>query len=155
METPLLQTKLYIPPTRPKLVSRPRLIERLNEVLPRQSASLSEGRFARKLTLISAPAGFGKTTLVSEWAQAMGRVSPPIAVAWLSLDEGDNDPTRFLTYFIAALQTLALSADGTSEAEGIEARQEPAAQQEPVDVIGKGALGMLQSPQPPPNFSTR
>ena len=99
MPTPILATKLYIPPPRPKAVRRPRLIERLNEGL---SAS-------RKLTLISAPAGFGKTTLVSEWVAGCGR-----PVAWLSLDDGDNDPTRFLTYLVAALQTLALS-----EVEGI------------------------------------
>ena len=86
----ILATKLYIPPPRAKIVLRPRLIEQLNEGLD------------CKLTLISAPAGFGKTTLVSEWIASCGR-----PVAWLSLDEGDNDPTRFLTYFIAALQTIA------------------------------------------------
>jgi LuxR family maltose regulon positive regulatory protein len=120
-EMPLLRTKLYIPPPRPELVSRPRLIERLNAGIH------------RKLTLVSAPAGFGKTTLVSEWVQAMGGATPPIAIAWLSLDEGDNDPTRFLVYFVAALQTLALS-----QVQGIEAN------------MGKGALSALQSPQPPP-----
>ena len=92
MSTPILATKLYIPPPRPKVVLRPRLIERLNE-------GLSSGR---KLTLISAPAGFGKTTLVSEWVAGCER-----PVAWLSLDEGDNDPARFLTYLVAALQTIA------------------------------------------------
>ena len=92
MSTPILATKLYIPPPRPKIVLRPRLIERLNE-------GLSSGR---KLTLISASAGFGKTTLVSEWVAGCER-----PVAWLSLDEGDNDPTRFLTYLVAALQTIA------------------------------------------------
>ena len=56
----------------------------------------------RRLTLISASAGFGKTTLVSEWIAGCER-----PVAWLSLDEGDNDPTRFLTYLVAALQTIA------------------------------------------------
>jgi ATP/maltotriose-dependent transcriptional regulator MalT len=66
-EVPLLRTKLYIPPLRHEQVPRPRLIERLNAGLD------------RKLTLISAPAGFGKTTLVSEWVQAMGRAPPPIA----------------------------------------------------------------------------
>ena len=110
MSDPLLLTKLYIPPPRPKIVLRPRLIERLNE-------GLSAGR---KLTLISASAGFGKTTLVSEWVASCGQ-----PVAWLSLDEGDNDPTRFLTYLIAALQTIAPN-------------------------IGAGVLGILQSPQPPP-----
>jgi LuxR family maltose regulon positive regulatory protein len=74
------------------MVARTRLIERLNE-------GLSAGG---KLTLISAPAGFGKTTLVSEWV--VGRGQP---AAWLSLDDGDSDPTRFLTYLIAALQTIA------------------------------------------------
>jgi len=110
MPAPLLLTKLYIPPSRSRVVSRPRLIERLKE-------GLSSGC---KLTLISAPAGFGKTTLVSEWVTVSGR-----PVAWLSLDEGDNDPTQFLIYLIAALQTIAAN-------------------------IGKGVLAILQSPQPPP-----
>jgi LuxR family transcriptional regulator, maltose regulon positive regulatory protein len=106
--TPILATKLYIPPLRPHIVSRPRLIERLNEGLH------------RKLILISAPAGFGKTTLVSEWVEGIERPT-----AWLSLDEGDNDPARFLAYLVAALQTIA-------------------------PTIGEGVLGVLQSPQPPP-----
>jgi len=89
MTTPLLTTKLYIPPVRPNLVSRPRLIERLNEGI------------TRKLTLISAPAGFGKTTLLSKWVSSCRH-----PVAWLSLDERDNDPARFWTYFVAALQTI-------------------------------------------------
>jgi LuxR family maltose regulon positive regulatory protein len=108
MPTPILATKLYIPPPRPKVVFRPRLIERLNEGLH------------RKLTLISAPAGFGKTTLVSEWVAGCERPS-----AWLSLDEGDNDLARFLAYLVTALQTVAAN-------------------------IGKGVWGVLQSPQPPP-----
>ena len=94
MSTPVLATKLFIPPPRPKVVLRPRLIERLNEGL-RQNQG-----FGRKLTLISAAAGFGKTTLVSEWVAGCAR-----PVAWLSLDEGDNDPARFLAYLVAALQT--------------------------------------------------
>jgi LuxR family transcriptional regulator, maltose regulon positive regulatory protein len=110
MSTPILATKLYIPPPRPKVISRPRLIEKLNE-------GLTTGR---KLSLISAPAGFGKTTLVSEWVTGYGRPT-----AWLSLDEGDNDSTRFVTYLIAALQTIAPH-------------------------IGKGLLDVLQSPWPPP-----
>jgi LuxR family maltose regulon positive regulatory protein len=109
MPTPILATKLYIPPPRSKIVLRSRLVERLNEGL---SASC-------KLTLISAAAGFGKTTLTSEWIAGCGR-----PIAWLSLDEGDNDLTRFLTYFVAALQTI-------------------------VAEIGAGVLGVLQSPQPP------
>ena len=79
----LLTTKLYIPPTRLKLVPRPRLIERLNEGLH------------RKLTLISGPAGFGKTTLVTEWLDnlrldAKKETQIENRIAWLSLDEGDN-----------------------------------------------------------------
>jgi len=101
MSTPTLATKLYIPPSRSKTVLRPRLLERLNE-------GLSSGR---KLTLISAPAGFGKTTLVSEWVAGGERLEPKVRVAWLSLDEGDNDPARFLTYLIAALQTIVASID--------------------------------------------
>lgn len=90
MSTPLLQTKLYLPPARPNLVPRPRLIERLDE-----------GIRSAKLTLISAPAGSGKTTLLSEWVAAGDR-----SVAWLSLDKGDNDLVSFLTYLIAALRTI-------------------------------------------------
>ena len=97
MPTPILATKLYIPPPRPKVVLRPRLIERLNE-------GLSAGR---KLTLISASAGFGKTTLVSEWVAGLRARRTEGSRGWLSLDEGDNDPTRFLTYLVAALQTIA------------------------------------------------
>ena len=91
MPAPILATKLYIPPPRPNIVPRPRLIERLND-------GLAKGG---RLTLISASAGFGKTTLVSEWIAGCGQ-----PVAWLSLDEGDNDPIRFISYLIAALQTI-------------------------------------------------
>ena len=138
--TPLLTTKLYIPPVRPdpstgpsatlrtgpstslraglrtRLVSRPRLIERLNAGLH------------RKLTLVSAPAGFGKTTLLSEWARpepaewVAGCGRP---VAWLSLDEGDNYPAHFLAYFVAAVKAIDAN-------------------------FGAGTLGALQSSQPPP-----
>jgi LuxR family maltose regulon positive regulatory protein len=89
MAESLLLTKLFIPPPRPKVVFRPRLIERLNEGIH------------CKLTLISASAGFGKTSLVSEWVAVCER-----QVAWLSLDDGDNDPARFLAYFVTALQTI-------------------------------------------------
>src|SRR6266508_4344989 len=132
MSTPLLATKLFIPQPRPNIVLRPRLIARLNEGLH------------RKLTLISAPAGFGKTTLLSNWIYDLrltidDLVATPInndiiqhptskiqnRVAWLSLDEGDSDLTRFLSYLVAALQTIA-------------------------PTIGAGVLGGLLSPQPPP-----
>jgi LuxR family maltose regulon positive regulatory protein len=106
--TPILATKLYRPRLRPNVVFRPRLLERLNEGLH------------RKLTLISAPAGFGKTTLVSEWLAGGAR-----PIAWLSLDEGENDPARFLAYLVAALQTIAAH-------------------------IGEEVLSALQSSQPPP-----
>lgn len=89
MPEPLLRTKLFVPRLRPSRVPRPRLIEKLNNNLH------------GKLTLISAPAGFGKTTLVSEWAS--GCEQP---VAWLSLDEEDSDAARFITYILAALQTI-------------------------------------------------
>ncbi|MBV7331297.1 hypothetical protein KFU94_24280 [Chloroflexi bacterium TSY] len=87
----MLTTKLHRPPVRPQLVARPHLIERLHEGL------------YRKLILLSAPAGFGKTTLISDWLRQV-----PLPVAWLSLDEGDNDPTRFLTYFVSALAQIDL-----------------------------------------------
>jgi len=123
----LLTTKLHIPPAWPDLISRPRLIEQLNAGLH------------RKLTLVSAPAGFGKTTLLSEWVHAgvgsreygvgskehTSERPPTPFFAWVSLDESDNDPTRFLAYFIAALQTIETN-------------------------IGRGVLSSLQSPQPPP-----
>jgi len=108
MSIPILVTKLHVPRPRPKVVARPRLIKRLNEGLH------------RKLTLISAPAGFGKTTLLSEWLASGERLT-----AWLSLDEDDNDPTRFLTYLVAALRTVAPN-------------------------MGEAVLSALQSPPPPP-----
>jgi ATP/maltotriose-dependent transcriptional regulator MalT len=88
-----LATKLYVPPVRPDVVPRPRLIERL-------CAGLRE---SCKLTLVSAPAGFGKTTLLSEWISARDLRAH---VAWVSLDEGDNDPARFMAYVTAALQKV-------------------------------------------------
>jgi len=98
MFIPILATKLYTPPPRPKGVTRTRLIERLNEGLHHPSG----------VTIISAPAGYGKTTLVSEWIAGCKRQrEPKVRAAWLSLDEGDNDATRFLTYLVAALQTVA------------------------------------------------
>jgi LuxR family transcriptional regulator, maltose regulon positive regulatory protein len=108
MATTVLLTKLYVPPPRPRAIARPRLVERLNEGLH------------HKLALISAPAGFGKTTLVSEWVAGCGR-----PVAWLSLDEADNDLVRFLEYLVAAVQTVAPD-------------------------LGAGLLGALRAPQPPP-----
>jgi LuxR family maltose regulon positive regulatory protein len=90
-EMQILATKLYIPPPRPNLVGRPHLIERLR-------AGLRRGG---KLTLVSAPAGFGKTTLVTEWVVGDAR-----EVAWISLDEGDNDPVQCLAYLIAALRQV-------------------------------------------------
>ena len=89
MNYPLIQTKFGIPSSRPVLVSRKQLIQRLNAGL--------DG----KITVISAPAGYGKTTAAAEWLRTIER-----PVTWLSLDEGDNDPARFLTYLIAALQIV-------------------------------------------------
>jgi len=134
-------TKFFIPPVRRELVPRPRLIERLDAGL----------RATRKLTLISAPAGYGKTTLVAEWLRGLAeeqgsrgaeergsggagenlrtsapqRPSSPARVAWLSLDENDNDPVRFAAYLLAALQQIA-------------------------PTIGQAAQALLQMPQPPP-----
>ncbi len=107
MPSSILATKLYIPPPRPKDIQRSLLIENLNEGL------------SRKLSLISAPAGYGKTTLVREWAASCKR-----PVAWFSLDEGDNDLSRFLTYLVAAFQTISANVD-------------------------EGLLNVLQSPQLP------
>lgn len=104
---PLLTTKLYIPRVRSKLVPRLRLTARLNEA--------TEGSF----TLISAPPGFGKTTLLAEWIPSGER-----CVIWDSLDAGDNDPARFWSYVIAALQMLNVR-------------------------LGENVQALLQSPQMP------
>ena len=91
METSILATKLFIPPAPPELVSRPRLLDKIQAALN------------HKLTLVSAPPGFGKTTLLIE---RIRNNQPPIPTAWLSLEEADNNPHRFWEYFIAALRTL-------------------------------------------------
>jgi LuxR family maltose regulon positive regulatory protein len=106
----LLATKLFIPPLRPRgrVVPRPRLLELLDQGLN------------ARLTLVSAPAGFGKTTLVSSWL-----AEGTFPTAWVSLDTGDNDPTRFVSYLIAALRKISPG-------------------------VGVAAQAQLQSPQPPP-----
>jgi LuxR family maltose regulon positive regulatory protein len=106
---PLLETKLHVPGRRPGAVARSRLNKRLNV------ASRSA------LTLLSAPAGFGKTTLLTEWLATLP--GDGLSVAWLSLDARDNEPTLYWTYVVAALQTAA-------------------------DGVGASALSLLQSPQP-------
>jgi LuxR family maltose regulon positive regulatory protein len=108
MLTPLLTTKLYCPPARTNSVSRPQLLAQLN------------AGWHCQLTLISASAGFGKTTLLSQWL-----ADAPRPVAWLTLDEGDSEPLRFLAYFVAAIQTVVPS-------------------------FGVGLMAALQTPQPPP-----
>ena len=112
MSQALLTTKLRAPRVRPNLVARPRL---------RDVLAAGEGS---ALTLVSAPAGFGKTTLLGEWSSDHSEGGER-SVAWLSLDETDNDPVRFLTYLVSALRTVE---------EG----------------IGEGVLASLRSPQPPP-----
>lgn len=107
----LVTTKLRVPRTRPNVVARPRL---------RETLALGEGR---RLTLVSAPAGFGKTTLLAEWLEDRSGDGKP--AAWVSLDESDNDPARFLTYLVGAL--------GDVEEE-----------------IGEGILASLRSPESPP-----
>jgi len=91
----LLTTKLYIPQLSIDLVPRPRLYERLEEGL------------MRKVTLVAAPAGFGKSTLVTGWL-----AENQCNAAWLSLDDGDNDPVKFWTYLIAAIQTIYQEVGG-------------------------------------------
>ncbi|MCA9972865.1 MAG: AAA family ATPase [Anaerolineales bacterium] len=115
MPDTLLSTKLHVPAPQPQLVRRAALVARLNQGV----------EAGRRLTLISAPAGFGKTTLVSSWLH--GR-SPPDHTAWLSLDDGDGDLARFLAYVVGALHRIA----------GI------------APPIGAAALDMLQAPQPRP-----
>jgi LuxR family maltose regulon positive regulatory protein len=120
----LLETKFHIPPARSELVIRPRLLQKLNDGLQ------------HKLTLISAPAGFGKTTLVSEWilngaSDSLGLDPTELKIAWLSLDEDDNNLSRFLVYFTTALKRIP----------------------EMQLLFGDEALEMLQSPQLPPDWS--
>jgi len=103
-----LRTKLCVPPLRSGWISRPRLDKQMDE------------GFERKLTLISAPAGFGKTTLLVDWIHGHS-----VPAAWFSVDKGDNAPLHFLTYVILGLQNIEATT-------------------------GKAALTMLQSPQPPP-----
>ena len=107
----ILTTKLHVPPLRSGHVSRPRLVRKLN---PGPDGTI---------TLVSAPAGYGKTTLVVEWL-AQSQDTPP-KVAWLSLDDQDNDPVRFLSHLIAALRPVDQS-------------------------LGETTLSLLQAPQPPP-----
>lgn len=96
MSSTLLATKLHPPPLRVNAVRRPRLVEKLN-------LALEEGR---RLTLICAPAGYGKSTLVAEWLASLGG---NIKAGWLSLEEDDNQPVRFLRYWLAAFQSLDAS----------------------------------------------
>ncbi len=123
MSGPVLATKLYIPQPRAGAVARPALVTQLDRAL------------AFKLTLISAPAGFGKTTLISEWAATASIPNPqsPVRtpIAWLSLDEGDSDPARFLIHLVAALQTLTPPPAGEAP-------------------IGQSIAGALHAPQLPP-----
>ena len=119
----LLQTKLNVPPLLSSLVSRPRLIDRLNQGL----------QLGRRVTLVSAPAGFGKTTLVSEWVAGLSAADGKdnqvsTRIAWLSLDENDGERTRFFDYFIAAINCAV----------------------PPGSAVGQGSLNMLRSPQAPP-----
>ena len=106
MTLPILTTKLYIPPLRREIVARPHLIEQLNAGLVTQSDS-----FDHKLTLISAPAGFGKTTLLSAWSAQC-----PYPVAWISLDQRDNDPAHFWAYFATALQRVHVDVADVGQA---------------------------------------
>ena len=113
MSATLLATKLHIPPVRGNLVNRPRLIRQLN-------IGIAQGR---RLTLISAPAGYGKSTLLSEWIFQLD-----LPVAWLSLEKSENTPVRFWSYFFTALTGIPhLRQAG----------------------IGESTLLALQSPRPP------
>ncbi|HET9859649.1 MAG TPA: LuxR C-terminal-related transcriptional regulator [Nocardioidaceae bacterium] len=101
MSIPVLATKLFAPSLRPQLVARPRLAEHLDATLDA----------SHRLTLVSAPAGFGKTTLLSDWRAHLDRGETRTRVGWLSLDDGDNDLTRVLTHLVAALRSIGLDVD--------------------------------------------
>jgi len=98
----VLETKLYVPRPREGRVPRARLSERLDRGV------------GSKLVLVSAPAGFGKTTLLTEWLAGRSRDEELGSATWLSLDSGDNDPAHFWTYVIAGLRSLAPSMGATA-----------------------------------------
>jgi LuxR family maltose regulon positive regulatory protein len=114
----LLATKLFTPPPRPRLIARPHLLERLDQGL------------TCRLILVSGPAGFGKTTLLGTWVTNLGSRPPGntaiknLKAAWLSLDANDNDPTRFVNYVIAALQTVVPQVGKTAR-EALRSAQHP------------------------------
>lgn len=113
VQTPLLLPKLHLPPLHPSLVARERLLVLLDRTLE------------HRLTLVSAPAGFGKTTLARQWVAQRGQQPHVPPVAWVSLDSGDNDPVRFWRYLITACQVFG-------------------------DTVAQEALALLRSmPQPP------
>ena len=94
MFSPILNTKLFIPPHRAENIPRSRLYEQL------------EGNAGQKVIMISAPAGFGKTTLVSDWLHQQNT-----SAAWISLDKNDNDPKRFFRYLVITLQRTKIIDD--------------------------------------------
>ncbi len=107
----LIQTKLYIPQLRPFFIPRRRLIKRLDQGLQNVS----------KLTLVSAPAGFGKSSLITDWGRRMTETLAPKSritnpkLCWLSLDSYDNDPNRFWQYLVAALRTIVPHLGATTQ----------------------------------------
>jgi LuxR family maltose regulon positive regulatory protein len=119
MSAPVLVTKTFVPAPRQQAVARPELIARLDAV------------GVNRLTLVSAPAGFGKTTLLSAWTAAVG-----LPTAWLSLDEDDGDPARFLRYVIAALQTVAPGV-GQAWAELLASAQPPSTESVLVSLLNE------------------
>jgi LuxR family maltose regulon positive regulatory protein len=127
VSTPLLKTKLYIPPRRPNLVLRPRLMERLDSAL----------RVRHRLTLVSAKAGAGKTTLVSEWLHQQER-----SATWLSLDANDNDPRRFFGYLVASLHQLDTTIGQTALSQ-LEMPRLPQAEALVVELVNDVAISSI------------
>ena len=107
---PLIKTKLFIPPLRVDRVARPQLLDVL------------DAGSQRPMTLVSAPAGFGKTTLLASWAAHC-----KLPIAWISIDEGDNDPIRFLNYLIAALESV-LSPEVSKQFQAFTQKLQPSIQ---------------------------
>jgi LuxR family maltose regulon positive regulatory protein len=110
----LLQTKLLPPAQKAGLVNRPRLLHRLN------AGFENHGGFSRRLTLIAAPAGYGKTTLAGQWVGGLG-----LSSAWLALESADDDPSRFIRYLIAALRR-AIPDVGREAGDVLEVAERPA-----------------------------
>ncbi len=145
MATPVLATKLFAPARRPQFVARPRLTRQLD-------ATVDVGH---RLTLMSAPAGFGKTTVLSDWLAQLSQRQSDTRAGWLSLDDGDNDLARLLTHLVAALRSVGLDV-GTAVLESVHTASTSTALTALVnDVTSAGEQSCCHAPLPQPEGGRR